>query len=133
MELYYVESTGLPKIQERMVESSRRTIEEAIEIENHWKKRQGIASWYGESHRGLRTASGEPFNPDNFTCAYMGTSFGSHLTVCIRDSRNCVRVVVNDRGGFQKLGRLIDLSEASFEALAPLSRGLIEVDVWEEM
>lgn len=87
----------------------------------------GKASWYGEEFRGRKTASGEIFDPDKLTCATNQFPFGTMLKVSYRDKEVIVRV--NDRGGFEKHGRIIDLSKKAFSELAPLSKGIIWTDI----
>lgn len=84
------------------------------------------ASWYGEQHRGLTTASGEPFDPDAMTAAAWDYPFGTTLEVVYQGTT--VEVVVTDRGPAHRLGRCLDLSEAAFAVLAPTGAGLIDVE-----
>lgn len=85
----------------------------------------GLASWYA---RGRTTASGERFDPNGLTAAHRTLAFGTRLRVC-HDGR-CVEVRVNDRGPSRRTGRALDLSRASFAAIAPLSAGVVTV-TWE--
>ena len=74
------------------------------------------------------TASGETFDDTAFTCACASWfRLGSVLKVSYKG--NSIMVKCNDRGNFESKGRILDLSKASFEALAPLSKGVIEVEV----
>lgn len=75
------------------------------------------------------TASGEVFDDTKFTAACAPRySLGSTLRVTYKDVVVLVRC--NDRGSFNaRYNRLLDLSKASFEALAPLSKGHIIVEV----
>ena len=41
----------------------------------------GVASWYGEDHRGKLMANGRPFDPDALTCATWDHPFGTRLKV----------------------------------------------------
>jgi rare lipoprotein A len=86
---------------------------------------KGIASWYGEKLRGRPTASGEPFNPDDLTCAMWDVPFGTIVTVTL--GNRSVKVRVNDRGPAKRLGRAIDLSKAAFRKLTSLEAGLVKV------
>jgi len=72
------------------------------------------------------TASGEVFDDTAFTCACgSNIKLGSFLKISYQGSS--VIVKCNDRGGFEAKGRIADLSKASFEALASLSKGVIRV------
>src|SRR5436190_174688 len=61
----------------------------------------GMASWYGEDHRGRLMANGRPFNPDKLTAASWFYPLGSKVQVTVRHphktSRN-VLVTITDRG-----------------------------------
>lgn len=93
--------------------------------------RKGIASWYGVESSN-RTASGSVFDHRGFTCASWDYPFGTRLAVYYCDRRGWGRrvvVTVTDRGPAKRLHRIIDLSEASFAALAPKTLGLIPVTI----
>lgn len=87
----------------------------------------GIASHYGEAYRGKRMANGERFNPDAMTAAAWDWPLGSIVEVEFEG--HSIIVPITDRGPAIRLGRLIDLSQAAFEKLAPTKRGLITVRV----
>jgi uncharacterized protein YabE (DUF348 family) len=73
----------------------------------------GEASWYG-------------FAPGSgFTAAHPWLPFGTIVTVTNVDTGKSIQVVINDRGPFG--GRIIDLSDEAFAALAPLSQGIMQV------
>jgi rare lipoprotein A len=87
----------------------------------------GKASFYAEAHHGKTMANGRPFNMNAMTAASNTLPLGSNARVTA--GRRSVVVKITDTGGFGKYGRIIDLSKASFKALAPLSRGVIPVCV----
>lgn len=94
----------------------------------------GIASWYGEEHRGKLMANGRRFDPGALTCACWGYPFGTRLMVRRVDGRGRavgpgVVVVVTDRGPARRLGRVVDLSAGAFRRLAGLEVGLVRVRV----
>jgi uncharacterized protein YabE (DUF348 family) len=73
----------------------------------------GEASWYG-------------FAPGSgFTAAHPWLPFGTVVTVTYVATGESIDVVINDRGPFG--GRIIDLSDEAFAALAPLSQGVMDV------
>lgn len=77
------------------------------------------------------TASGEPFDDSKFTAACAG-GFALGSKVRVSYNGKSVDVVCNDRGSFsESYGRIMDLSKAAFEALAPLSKGVLAVNVEE--
>ncbi len=91
----------------------------------------GIASWYSESDPGinLTTANGEVFDETQFTCATWEFPFQTWLRVTNLANQRSVVCRVNDRGPSKRLNRLIDLTKAGFEKIAPLRLGLISVKV----
>src|SRR5512133_2739968 len=93
----------------------------------------GIASWYGEAHRGKPMANGKAFNPDKLTAASWFYPLGTTLDVQVT-GKTCrsVTVVVSDRGPSKELvkqGRVIDLSREAFNTLAKLEEGLVRVQI----
>lgn len=98
---------------------------------------QGVASWYGEEHRGRLMANGRPFNPDALTAASWFYPLGTRLEV-LADGHHAERgvrsvwVTITDRGPATRLvrqGRIIDLSAAAFRRLEDPKRGLVAVKV----
>lgn len=71
----------------------------------------GLASWYGREFAGRRTASGERFDPTEFTAAHRTLPFGSRVRVTNAAGESVV-VRINDRGPFHG-NRVIDLSHAA--------------------
>lgn len=89
---------------------------------------EGKASHYGGNyHQGRKMANGKIFDKNSLTCAHNSYPFGTKLKVSYQGKS--VVVIVTDRGGFNKLGRVIDLSEGAFKKLAPLSKGVIKVKI----
>lgn len=95
----------------------------------------GLASWYGEAHRGKLMANGKKFDPDKLTAASWFYPLGTRVRVTIQSPEARVRsvlVTITDRGPAQRLvrsGRIIDLSQAAFRRVAPPELGLVEVTV----
>ena len=87
----------------------------------------GKASYYGGQHHGRKTASGEIFNMNNLTCASNVHKLGTKLKVTNLENDKSVIVKVNDRGGFTKLGRVLDLSKGAFAKIADVRKGIIRV------
>lgn len=69
------------------------------------------ASWYGPGFHNKRTASGAIYNMYALTAAHMSLPFGSKVKVTNRANKKSVVVEINDRGAFNKYGRIIDLSK----------------------
>jgi len=73
----------------------------------------GESSWYG-------------FAPGSgFTAAHPWLPFGTVVTVTYLATGESIDVVINDRGPYG--GRVIDLSDEAFAALAPLGQGVMDV------
>jgi rare lipoprotein A len=95
----------------------------------------GLASWYGEEHRGRLMANGKRFNPDKFTAASWFYPLGTRVRVTLVAPYvppRSVLVTITDRGPSKDLvrdGRIVDLSHAPFKRLAHSALGLIAVVV----
>jgi rare lipoprotein A len=89
----------------------------------------GTASYYSDKFDGRRTASGERFDQDDLTCAHGSLPFGCRLRVTNLRNNKAVEVKVNDRGGFHKHGRVIDLSKAAAKEIGMVSTGTAKVKV----
>ena len=96
------------------------------------------ASWYSISslHRDGqwkithgRCADGSLFKDENYTCAVYGYKFGTILKVTNIKTGASVQVVVTDRISKRFAKTRIDLSVKAFSILAPLSQGIIQVEV----
>lgn len=87
----------------------------------------GKASYYGSQHHGKKTASGKVFNMDSLTCASNIHPLGSKLKVTNLENNLSVIVEVTDRGGFSKMGRILDLSRGAFAKIADVRKGLVRV------
>jgi rare lipoprotein A len=90
---------------------------------------EGIASWYGgdgDGFAGRPTASGEIFDPEQFTCAHRTLPLGSFVEVENLDNRKRTVLRVNDRGPFIK-GRVLDLSKRGAEELGFLGHGTTRI------
>ena len=79
-------------------------------------KFSGDASYYGKGFDGKKTASGEIFDRNAFTCAHRSLPFGTKLRVVRESNGASVVVRVNDRGPYAKR-RVLDLSEAAGKVL----------------
>ena len=91
----------------------------------------GYASYYTVKSSSNITASGERYNENALTCASMDYKFGTFLKVTNVENGKFVICRVNDRGGFKKYGRIIDLSKAAFNQIADLKKGIIKVKITE--
>ena len=89
---------------------------------------RGVASFYGGSFIGQKTASGRVFRGTAMTAAHRTLPFGTVLKVTDLNTRRSVMVVVNDRGPFVS-GREIDLSVGAASRIGMRSRGIAPVRI----
>jgi rare lipoprotein A len=95
----------------------------------------GMASWYGEDHRGRLMANGRRFNPDKLTAASWFYPLGTKVRVTLKSENQISRsvlVTITDRGPAKELvrdGRIIDLTHAAFKRLGHPKVGLVAVIV----
>ena len=89
----------------------------------------GTASYYSDKFDGGRTASGERFDQGKLTCAHSSLPFGCRIRVTNLHNNKTVDVKVNDRGGFSKHGRMIDLSKAAAREIGMVGKGTAKVKV----
>lgn len=88
----------------------------------------GIASYYGRAWNGRKTACGEVFNTDSFTCAHRTLPFGTMLKVTNKKNGKSVVVRVTDRGPYAK-GRIIDLTLAAAKKIDMVNAGITQVEI----
>ena len=88
----------------------------------------GIASYYGRAWNGRKTACGEVFNTDSFTCAHRTLPFGTILKVTNKKNGKSVVVRVTDRGPYAK-GRIIDLTLAAAKKIDMVNSGVVPVEI----
>jgi rare lipoprotein A len=88
----------------------------------------GVASFYGGSHHGGPTASGERFNQNAMTAAHRSLPLGSQVRVTNLGNGKSVTLRINDRGPFVR-GRIIDVSRGAAAELGFIGNGLAKVRV----
>jgi rare lipoprotein A len=88
----------------------------------------GIASWYGPTFYGHRTANGEIYNAGDLTAAHRTLPMPVNVRVTNLDNGKSLVVRVNDRGPYAK-GRIIDVSEAAAKLLGFYKQGTARVRV----
>ena len=95
----------------------------------------GVASWYGEAHRGKPMANGSRFNPDKLTAASWFYPLGTRVKVTTNSpnrEERAITVTITDRGPawrFVRRKRIIDLTHTAFKELADPDIGLVAVKV----
>lgn len=88
----------------------------------------GVASWYGPTFYGHRTADGEIFKAASLTAAHRTLPMPVNVRVTNLDNGRSLIVRVNDRGPFAK-GRIIDVSEQAAKLLGFYGQGTARVRV----
>lgn len=88
----------------------------------------GIASWYSDSFQGRKTASGEIFDQEKFTCASNQYALGTWLRITNIHNKKNVVVRVNDRMGI-KNKRIVDLTRAAANKIGIIGSGVSKVYV----
>lgn len=115
-----VEQIDPPMLDQYARNETYSRIDAIADVERHEKSRchpqSGMASWYGGSFQGKRTANGEHFNTNLPTAAHRTLPFGTRVRVTNKKNGYSVVVRINDRGPFIR-GRVIDLSHAAANAL----------------
>ncbi len=88
----------------------------------------GIASWYGPTFYGHRTANGEMYDGNSLTAAHKTLPLPVNVRVTNLDNGKSIVVRVNDRGPYAR-GRIIDLSKRAAELLDVVQTGTARVRV----
>ena len=93
--------------------------------------RRGLASWYGEAFDGKPTASGEPFDSNQFTTAHYDLPFDSRVRIRNLDNDREVELRVNDRIPRETLnkGRILDVSYAAARQLGMVEDGVVPIEI----
>lgn len=102
----------------------------AIQAQDKGEYQVGKASYYGKKFHNRLTASGTPYDQDEYTCAHRTYPFGTKLLVRNPKNNKAVIVEVTDRGPVKK-SRLIDLSYIAAKDLDIIHHGIAHVEVYE--
>lgn len=87
----------------------------------------GQASWYGKYFQGKKTANGEQYDMNGFTCAHRSLPLNSWIKVTNLRNRKSVFVRVNDRGPMPD-DRIVDLSYGAAKALHITGLGKVKLE-----
>src|SRR5580704_18136558 len=88
----------------------------------------GIASWYGPTFYGHRTANGEMYDGNALTAAHRTLPMPVNVRVTNLENGKSIIVRVNDRGPYAR-GRIIDLSARAAQLLDVVKTGTARVRV----
>lgn len=90
------------------------------------QEERGQASYYSDRLTGRSTASGEPYEPKEFTAAHRTLPFGTIVRIWRPKNGKAVEVRINDRGP-NKRGRIVDLSRRGAEEIGLVRDGVDDV------
>lgn len=88
----------------------------------------GIASFYDDSFQGAKTSSGEFYDKDKYTGAHKTLPFGTIVKVTRLDTKESVKIRINDRGPYIK-GRIIELSKKAAQKIDLVKAGVAKVKI----
>lgn len=86
----------------------------------------GIASWYGPTFHGKKTANGETYDQNEMSAAHRTLQMPSFVRVTNLENGKSVVVRVNDRGPYLR-GRVIDVSKRAADLLGFINKGTARV------
>lgn len=92
------------------------------------KTQFGVASWYGPEFQGQPTASGQPFNTKDMTCAHRKLPLGTRVRVTNLLNGRKLELEVTDRGPFVGK-RVLDVSMAAAKNLGFMRQGVTPVRI----
>jgi rare lipoprotein A len=88
----------------------------------------GFASFYDDSFQDSKTASGEPYDKAKYTGAHKTLPFGTIVLVTRLDTKESVKIRINDRGPYIK-GRIVELSKQAAEKIDLVKAGVSKVKI----
>jgi rare lipoprotein A len=92
------------------------------------KRQTGNATYYSSRFWGVKTTSGERYNPYQFTAAHRYFPLGSWVEVKFPKTNQSTIVRVNDRGPYRR-GAIIDLSLAAAKEIGLVPFGVSKVAI----
>lgn len=88
----------------------------------------GNATFYSSRFRGVKTSSGEQYNPYLFTAAHRFFPLGSWVEVVLLKTNKSIIVRINDRGPYRQ-GAIIDISFSAAKEIGLVSFGVSKVSI----
>ena len=92
------------------------------------KRQTGPATYYNSRFWGVKTTSGEKYNPYLFTAAHRYFPLGSWVEVTFPKTNKSTIVRVNDRGPYRR-GAIIDISMAAAKEIGLVPFGVSSVSI----
>ncbi len=100
----------------------------AFNIASAQTEEYGVASYYDDSFQDSKTASGEPYDKAKYTGAHKKLPFGTIVKVTRLDTKESVKIRINDRGPYIK-GRIIELSKKAAKQIDLINAGVAKVKI----
>ncbi len=97
-------------------------------IVNAQESQEGYASFYHDNFHGRRTACGERFDNNSFTCAHRSLPFGTKVEITNLNNGKYIVATVNDRGPYVK-NRIVDVTKRVAQELEFQKQGVAMVNV----
>ncbi|MDC9590186.1 endolytic peptidoglycan transglycosylase RlpA [Xenorhabdus sp. XENO-10] len=88
----------------------------------------GYASWFSEESNGKLTTIGEQASPYALTAAHPTLPIPSYVRVTNLSNGRMMVVRINDRGPYNKQGKIIELSRAAAERLNLMPQSKVKLD-----
>jgi len=101
---------------------------QTFEVLGFGKRQTGNATFYSNRFWGVKTTSGERYNPYQFTAAHRYFPLGSWVEVTFPKTNKSTIVRVNDRGPYRR-GAIIDISMAAAKEIGLVSFGVSHVSI----
>ena len=92
------------------------------------KRQTGNATFYNSRFWGVKTTSGEKYNPYLFTAAHRYFALGSWVEVSFPKTNKSTIVRINDRGPYRR-GAIIDISMAAAKEIGLVPFGVSKVSI----
>ena len=92
------------------------------------KTQTGNATFYNSRFWGVKTTSGEKYNPYLFTAAHRYFPLGSWVEVSFPKTNKSTIVRINDRGPYRR-GAIIDISMAAAKEIGLVPFGVSKVSI----
>jgi rare lipoprotein A len=99
-----------------------------FEVSGFDKRQTGNATFYNSRFWGVKTTSGEKYNPYLFTAAHRYFPLGSWVEVTFPKTNKSTNVRINDRGPYRR-GAIIDISMAAAKEIGLVSFGVSKVSI----
>ncbi|MBD2812069.1 endolytic peptidoglycan transglycosylase RlpA [Xenorhabdus sp. Vera] len=88
----------------------------------------GYASWFGEEANGKLTAIGEQASPYSLTASHPTLPIPSYVRITNLSNGRMMIVRINDRGPYNKSGKIIELSRSAAERLNLMPQSRVKLD-----